>query len=99
MADLTNDIKLAIDTGSVSFGIREVTRNIHTGKAKAVIVANSGKERSLENIRHLCSLAGIKYIRFNGNPTELAVICGKPFSVSCLSIEDPGASKILEENY
>ncbi|MGC8671738.1 MAG: 50S ribosomal protein L30e [Candidatus Micrarchaeia archaeon] len=99
MADLNNDLRLAVDTGSVSFGAKETIKMINTNKAKAVVLASKGKGNVLQDIVHLCNIAGIKYIRFDGNPMKLGAACGKPYSVSCLAVIDPGTSKILEESY
>ncbi|MGC8628993.1 MAG: 50S ribosomal protein L30e [Candidatus Micrarchaeia archaeon] len=99
MADLNSDLRLAIDTGSVSFGKKETKNAIHSRKAKAVVLASKGKADVLEEIVHLCKIAGIRVINFKGNPMELGTVCGKPFSVSCLAISEAGTSNILQENY
>ena len=48
---------------------------------------------------HLAKLSDVKVVVFQGNPMNLGVVCGKPYSVSVLSITDPGSSNILKENY
>ncbi|MEM0074579.1 MAG: 50S ribosomal protein L30e [Candidatus Micrarchaeaceae archaeon] len=99
MPDLSADLRLAVETGSISFGIKETIKAITQGKAKVAIVASSSKGDNISDITHACKLAGTKLLNFKGNPVELGAVCGKPFGVSTLAILDPGASKILEENY
>ncbi|MEM3781399.1 MAG: 50S ribosomal protein L30e [Candidatus Micrarchaeaceae archaeon] len=99
MPELSADLRLAVETGSVSLGIKETIKAITQGKAKAAVVASSSKGNGISDIRHTCMLSGTKLLSFNGNPVELGAVCGRPFGVSALAILDPGASKILEENY
>ncbi len=99
MPDLNSSLRLAVDTGTISFGAKETTRAIMGQKVKAVVIAKSGKGQTINDLKHLCKLENIKVLTFNGNPIELGTVCGKPYSVSCLGIIDPGTSKILEEQY
>ncbi|MCL5419668.1 MAG: 50S ribosomal protein L30e [Candidatus Marsarchaeota archaeon] len=99
MSDLTNDLRLAIDTGKVSFGNRSVSRLISTNSAKAVVVAIKGKKEIIDDLTHICGVAGMKVIRFNGNSLELGAACGRPFSVNSLAIIESGNSKILDAEY
>ncbi len=99
MSDLTNDLRLAIDTGKVSFGHRSVARTISTSTAQAVVVASGGKKSIVDDIAHMCGIAGIRLIRFKGNSLELGATCGRPYSVNSLAILDAGNSQILNSEY
>jgi len=99
MADLAGDIRLAVDTGKVAIGYREVVKSISSSQAKAVVIATKGKKDIIDDIVHMCNIAGIKLIKFNENSLELGTICGKPYSVNALAIIDQGNSNILNENY
>jgi len=99
MPDLNNDLRLAVETGSVAFGVKETMRAITADKAKSVVISAKGKGTTLLDIIHLCNIAGIKVIKFKGNSMELGAVCGRPHSISSVAIIDPGTSKILEENY
>jgi large subunit ribosomal protein L30e len=99
MSDLTKDLRLAIDTGEVSFGNKIVVKAISDAKAKAVVVAKKGKRELVEDTMHMCNIAGIRIVTFNGNSLELGAACGKPFSVNSLAIIDAGNSNILNEEY
>jgi large subunit ribosomal protein L30e len=99
MADLANDIRLAVDSGKAAIGIRKATDSIANGTAKLVVVASVNKKDRINDIEHSAKLADARVILFKGNPMELGVVCGKPFSVSVLSITEPGSSNILNEKY
>jgi large subunit ribosomal protein L30e len=99
MADLSNDIRLAVDSGKTVFGIKEATDSILTSTAKAVVVASSNKKDRINDIIHMAKISGVKVVVFEGNPMNLGVVCGKPFSVSVAAILDAGSSNILNETY
>jgi large subunit ribosomal protein L30e len=99
MADLANDIRLAVDSGKAVFGVKESVDSIMASKAKAVVVASSNKKDRLNDIMHLAKISDVKVIVFQGNPMNLGVVCGKPYSVSVLSVMEPGSSNILKETY
>lgn len=99
MADLSNDIRLAVDSGKAAFGINEASEAILSNKAKMVIVASRNKGDRLSDIQHLAKISNIRVQVFDGTPMALGVVCGKPFSVSVLSIIDAGNSKLLNEEY
>lgn len=97
MADLTNDIRLAVDSGKTAIGLKTVISSIKVNDAKVIIVASKNKEGNLQDLMHMASVAGIKVIPFQGNPVELGAVCGKPFSVSAVSVIEPGNSNILKD--
>ncbi len=97
MADLTNNIRLAVDSGKTAIGLNSVIDSIRDSTAKLVIVASKNKESNLQDILHMASVAGIKVIKFEGNPVELGSMCGKPYSISMLSVIDAGHSSILKD--
>jgi large subunit ribosomal protein L30e len=99
MSDLTNDLRLAIDTGKVSFGHRSVMRSISSNGAQAIVIASGGKKGIIDDIVHVCGISGIKLIRFKGNSVELGAACGRPYSVNSLAIIEAGNSSILNEEY
>ncbi len=99
LADLNNDVRLAVDTGKISFGHREVLRAINSSSAKAVIVATKGKKSLIEDVNHVCKVAGIRIINFKGSSLELGTVCGKPYSVNSLAVISEGNSNLLKEEY
>lgn len=99
MADLNNDIRLAVDSGKAAIGINRASETILSSKAKMVIIASKNKGDRVNDILHLAKIASIRVQVFEGTPVALGVVCGKPFSVSVLSILDAGNSNILNETY
>jgi large subunit ribosomal protein L30e len=99
MSDLNNDLRLAVDTGSVVLGTEETKQAISGNKAKIVVVSAKGKVTANADITHLCNIAGIKIITFSGSSIELGTVCGKPYSVNSLAVIEAGESKILNEEY
>ncbi len=96
MSNISNDIRIAVDTGKVSLGYKEVVRAIEDNSAKLVIVAQKGEKNRIADIEHLCKVSGIKLVPYDDNSIELGAVCGKPYSVISLAIIEQGNSKILE---
>ncbi len=97
MADLASNIRLAVDSGKVALGVNKVMDSIKHDDAKLIIVATKNKQEILQDIQHLSKISSTKIRMYEGNSMELGAVCGKPFSVSVLSIIKEGNSKILEE--
>lgn len=93
----SNDIRLAVDSGEVSLGIKQVIKSIEDNSAKLVITANKNKQDTLNDLKYITDISNIKLELFKGNSAELGSVCGKPYSVSTLSIINPGDSNILNE--
>ena len=87
MIDVVRALKIAVETGKVRFGTRQVRLTANAGKARLVIVASNCPQE----------MTGLpaKVFSFAGTNAELGAACGKPFSVSALAILDPGDSNIL----
>jgi large subunit ribosomal protein L30e len=96
MADLENNIRLAVDSGKVALGINKVANTIESNVAKLVVVASKGKGGSVEDIKHLSKVANVRLLTYDGTSMELGTVCGKPYSVSALAVIEPGNSKILD---
>lgn len=99
MTDLSNDIRLAVDSGTTALGANDVSETIRSNSAKVIIVASKNKKNAVQDVFHLAKIANIKVLIFQGTSLELGAVCGKPYSVSMLSVIEPGNSNILNENY
>ena len=84
---LAREIKKVMKSGKVYLGLKQAKKAIEKGEAKMVILANNAPERIQGDI---------PIINFDGDGFELGALCGKPFSVSALTIVSPGESKILD---
>lgn len=95
MIDIDKAIATAVKTGKVSFGANSAIQNAKTGKAKLIILAANCPKNAREDIEYYCTLSKVPLITHKGSSLDLAAICGKPFTVSALSIREPGDSEIL----
>ncbi len=90
--DINKVLKTAVTTGKVLFGYEQTEKAVKAKKAKLIIVSSNCPDR------HLALLdehKDIPFHRFSGNNIELGSACGKPFSVSILSVLNAGESEIL----
>ena len=96
MIDVDKAIANAVKTGKVSFGAQSAVQNAKTGKAKLIVLAANCPMEIREDVEYYSKLSQVPLITFNGTSLDLAGVCGKPFSVSALSIREPGDSDILK---
>ncbi|MGQ9530104.1 MAG: 50S ribosomal protein L30e [Candidatus Bathycorpusculaceae bacterium] len=96
MIDVDKAIATAVKTGKVSFGANPALQNAKTGKAKMIILAANCPATIRGDIEYYCKLSKIPLITYKGSSMDLASLCGKPFTISALSIREPGDSEILE---
>ncbi len=97
MADLTNNIRLAVDSGKTAIGINSVLDSIKENSAKLIIITSKSKPEELQEIAHLAKVADIEVIKFDGDSMRLGAVCGKPYSVAAISIIEAGNSEILNK--
>ena len=98
MSDLANDIRLAVDSGETALGINKVIDSIKDNTARLVVAASINNANALQDVMHMAKISNLSVISFEGNSLELGAVCGKPFSVSVLSIIKPGNSSILNKD-
>ncbi|MDE1856088.1 MAG: 50S ribosomal protein L30e [Candidatus Micrarchaeota archaeon] len=99
MADLGNDIRLAVDTGKVALGANEVSKAISEDKAKLVVIAEKGKKQVVDDLVHTCNVASVKMLKYKDSSLQLGTVCGRPYPVNAVAILEPGNSNILKEEY
>jgi len=95
MIDIDKAIATAVKTGKVSFGANSAIQNAKTGKAKLIILAANCPNSIREDVEYYGKLSNVPLITYKGSSIDLAAVCGKPFSISALSIREPGDSEIL----
>jgi large subunit ribosomal protein L30e len=95
MIDVDKAIATAVKTGKVSFGANAAIQNAKTGKVKLIILAADCPKNTREDIEYYCRLSNVPLITHKGSSLDLAAVCSKPFTVSALSIREPGDSEIL----
>jgi large subunit ribosomal protein L30e len=94
--DVDKAIANVVKTGKVSFGIDSALKGAKTGKVKLIVLAANCPEDMREDIEYYAKLSEVPLMMFRGSSHDLASVCGKPFSVSALSIREPGDSDILK---
>ncbi len=96
MIDVSKAIANAVKTGKVSLGAQSAVQNAKTGKARLIVLASNCPQNVKDDVEYYSKLSQVPIVTFNGSSLDLAGICGKPFSVSALSIREPGDSDILK---
>jgi large subunit ribosomal protein L30e len=96
MIDVDKAITTAVKTGKVSLGAASAVQNAQTGKAKLIILAANCPKDVRGDVEYYSKLSKVPLVIYKGTSLDLAAVCGKPFSVSALSIREPGDSEILK---
>ncbi|MDI3484536.1 MAG: large subunit ribosomal protein L30e [Methanobacteriaceae archaeon] len=94
--DIDRGIRVAVDTGNVILGSKKSIQNLKLGKGKIVIIAENAPEDIKDDVEYYARLSNIPVYVYKGSSVELGSVCGKPFTVTTLLIQDPGDSTILE---
>jgi large subunit ribosomal protein L30e len=94
--DVEKAISTAAKTGKVSYGADSAVNNAKTGRSKLIILASNCPQSTRQNVEYYSGLSNVPLITYRGSSMDLAALCGKPFSVSALSIREPGDSEILK---
>ncbi|MCX6798886.1 MAG: 50S ribosomal protein L30e [Candidatus Diapherotrites archaeon] len=95
-AEVGKELRRAVDSGKVLFGLREARKSILKGTAQLVIVSANAKKGESETVRQLCGTSSAPFYQFNATGLQLGSLCGKPFVVSFATVEKAGKSKLLE---
>ena len=94
--DVDRGIRVAVDTGDVTLGSEKSIQSLKLGKGQLAFVAENSPKEILEDVEYYAKLSQIPIHIYNGTSVELGSVCGKPFTVATLVINDPGDSTILE---
>ena len=91
--DLSRQLKNAIATGNLRFGQRQALDACARGEAKLIILAANCPIEYTDDLhaRH----PEVTKFRASMVNRELGIACGKPFSVSTLTVLDAGNSDLL----
>ena len=94
--DIDRGIRVAVDTGDVTLGSEKSIQSLKLGKGQLVVVAKNSPKEIVEDVKYYSELSEIPFYTYDGTSVELGSVCGKPFTVATLIINDPGDSTILE---
>jgi large subunit ribosomal protein L30e len=96
MSSVENELRLALSTGKVQLGSKEAVREMRRGRARMAILSSNCPNDRAEAVKTYGRLAKIPVLTHAKDSVDLGVLCGKPYPVSALVINDPGDSRILE---
>ncbi len=91
--DLVREIKRAIETGKVYFGLDQARKSLGNKNAKLFVVAKNCPDPYFLKE----SVDNVPTIIFQGTSSELGSVCGKMFDVSIITIIDPGESALIKK--
>lgn len=90
--DVNREIRMAVNSGSVDFGVKEAKENADDDECELLIVASNCPDETLMKSEEY---SGVPIFKYRGNNQQLGSAAGKPFAVSTLSIKDAGNSNVL----
>lgn len=86
---------MAVNTGRVHLGSKMAAREMRRGRAKLAIISSNCPDGIKKGIETYGRLAEVPVLQHSKDSLDLGLLCGKPFHVSAIVINDPGDSKIL----
>ena len=89
--DLNRALRAASKTGKLLFGAEQAKKAIETKEAKLIILASNSPNPELKE------QGSVQYMEFPGTNIELGAACGKPFSISVVTVIDAGDSQLLSQ--
>ena len=95
--DVDRGIRVAVDTGDVTLGSEKSIQSLKLGKGQLVVVASNAPKEIIEDVEYYSNLSGIPSFVYDGTSVDLGSVCGKPFTVATLIVNDPGDSTILDD--
>jgi len=96
MIDEDTAIKIAMKTGKVIIGSKKAIASIIKNKAQLIIKAANCPHNTSEELKYYTKLTNIPMHTYKGSSLDLGFVCGKPFMISTIAIEEAGDSEILK---
>ena len=96
MSSVDHELRLALSTGRVQLGSKMAVREMRRGRARMAILSSNCPTENAESIETYGRLSEIPVLTHAKDSVDLGVLCGKPYPVSAIVINDPGDSRILE---
>jgi large subunit ribosomal protein L30e len=91
--DMNRSLRQVVQTGEVHFGVRQAKKALKDRTAQLIVVPENIPEDILDEMNQVSK---VPMVRFSGTNFELGTVCGKPFSVSALTVIEAGDSDILD---
>jgi len=94
--DAGKELRRAVDTGKILFGLRSTERSILKGESRLVIISGNAEKYAKERVIQLCNSANVPFFEFGTTGLDIGSYSGKPFVVSFASVLDGGKSRLLD---
>ncbi|TFG09734.1 50S ribosomal protein L30e [Candidatus Heimdallarchaeota archaeon] len=94
--DINRSIRIAVDTGKVSYGADSARQALLNKQAKLVILAENAPQEIKEDINRYAEISEVPVLDFPGSSLDLGAVCGRPHFVAALTIEAMGDSDIIK---
>ena len=94
--DINRSIRIAVDTGKVSYGADSAKQALLNKQAKLVIMANNTPQDIKEDINRYAEISEVPILEFPGSSLDLGAVCGRPHFVAALTIMALGDSDIIK---
>ena len=94
--DVNRSIRIAVDTGKVSYGADSAKQALLNKQAKLVIIADNAPQEVKEDINRYAEISEVPVLDFPGSSLDLGAVCGRPHFVAALTIVALGDSDIIK---
>ena len=96
MSSRDQQLRLALSTGRVQLGSKQTVRELRRGRARMAILSSNCPKDMKESIESYGNLGKVPIWKHEKDSVDLGMLCGKPYPVSAIVINDPGDSRILD---
>ena len=96
MSSRDQQLRLALSTGRVQLGSKQTVRELRRGRARMAILSSNCPKDIKESIESYGKLGKVPIWKHEKDSVDLGMLCGKPYPVSAIVINDPGDSRILD---
>jgi large subunit ribosomal protein L30e len=96
MSSIDHELRLALSTGRVQLGSKTAIREMRRGRAQLAILSSNCPRERKATIEDFGKLSEIPVVTHGKDSLDLGILCGKPYPVSAIVINDPGDSRILD---
>jgi len=93
--ELRDEIGVAVKTGKVLLGVDKTIKNLTHENPKLVVVSSEASPPARDRILYLARIADVPTKVVNFNTQTLGSLCGRPHTVSALTVLEEGDSNIL----
>jgi large subunit ribosomal protein L30e len=94
--DVSKQLQIAVRSGKIALGVKEILDAARFAKAKLLIVASNCPAADRQDITHYAKQSGVPIFNYPGTSVDLGAACLKRFVVAALAVKEAGDSEILK---